>query len=79
MNPTELIMGAISGGFLQWLISTKVMPKKEKRDADALFIDTLLVRVNTLETRLDNQAEIIKDLIIENERLKAEIKHLKEK
>lgn len=77
MNWFELISGIVSGGLLQHLISTKVMPKKEKKEADALFIDTLLKRVSILEARIDNQTVLIKEMIAENERLKMEIKFLR--
>jgi len=79
MNWFEIIAGLLGGGTLQYLISSKLMPKKEKKEADALFIDTLLNRINVLEARIDNQTIIIKELIAENERLKAEVKYLKEK
>lgn len=77
MNWFEIISGVISGGLLQYLISSKIMPKKEKKEADQVFIDTLLRRIDILEARIDNQSIMIKEMIAENERLKMEIKYLK--
>ena len=79
MSWIEILAGVISGGTLQYVVSTKVMPKKEKKDADAYFIDTLIKRIDVLETRVDNQTAIIKDLIKENESLKSEIRYLQSK
>jgi hypothetical protein len=45
MNWFEIITGIVSGGTLQYLISSKLMPKKDKKEADAVFIDTLMKRI----------------------------------
>jgi predicted RNase H-like nuclease (RuvC/YqgF family) len=79
MHWGEIVVAIISGGTLQYVISTKLMPKREKREADAIFIDTLMKRIDVLESRVDTQTLLIKELIGENERLKVEIKYLKEK
>lgn len=47
------IIGAISGGFGWNLISTKIMPKKEQKESEQNFIETLLDRIKNLEGRLD--------------------------
>ena len=79
MSWIEIIGGVVSGGTLQYIISSKLMPKKDKRDADALFIDTLMKRIDVLEGRIDGQTILIKEILVENERLKIELKYLKEK
>ncbi len=79
MNWFEIITGIVSGGTLQYLISSKLMPKKDKKEADAVFIDTLMKRIDVLEARIDQQTIMIKEILVENERLKAELKYLREK
>ncbi len=79
MNWIEIIAGIVSGGTLQYIISSRLMPKKEKKEADAIFIETLMKRIDVLEARIDNQTIIIKDLIRENEAHKAEIKYIRQK
>jgi hypothetical protein len=79
MNWFEIITGIVSGGTLQYLISSRLMPKKDKKEADAIFIDTLMKRIDVLEARIDNQTVMIKEILVENERLKVELKYLKEK
>jgi hypothetical protein len=77
MNFIELIAGIVSGGTAQYLISSKFITKKEKRDADEKFIEQLLERVQLLEGRLDEQTKIIKDLLVENAQMKAELEFIK--
>jgi len=79
MNWFEIITGIISGGTLQYLISSRLMPKKDKKEADAVFIDTLMKRIDVLEARIDQQTIMIKEILVENERLKIELKYLREK
>lgn len=79
MNWLDILLAVVSGGTLQYIISSRLMPKKDKREADAHFIDTLLKRIDLLETKVDNQTIVIKDLIRENEAFKAEIKYLTQK
>jgi regulator of replication initiation timing len=59
------------------MVSTKLMPKKEKKEADAVFIDTLMDRISVLEGRIDQQTIAIKELVKENERLKVELEYIK--
>jgi hypothetical protein len=77
MNWMEIIAGIIGGGTGQYLISTKLMPKREKKEADGEFIDKLMDRINILEARIDNQTVIIKELLTENATMKAELSYLR--
>jgi predicted nuclease with TOPRIM domain len=70
------ILSVIGGGFGWQILSTFVMPKKEKRDADQNFIDTLLDRITHLEARLDEQSKQIQIIIQENASLKIEMNYL---
>jgi predicted RNase H-like nuclease (RuvC/YqgF family) len=77
MNWIEIVGGLVSGGVLQHIVSSKMMPKKEKKEADAEFIDKLMERINILEARIDNQTVMIKELLVENSRMKAELEYLR--
>jgi len=76
-NWMELIAGLVGGGTGQYLISSKLMPKREKREADEKFIEQLMERVQMLEARLDEQTRIIKELLVENAQMKAELEFIK--
>lgn len=71
------LIGVFGGSLGQYIISTKLIPKKEKKEADQVFIDTLMDRITVLEGRIDQQTIVIKDLIKENAELKAELEYLK--
>jgi hypothetical protein len=77
MNWLELISGLIGGSTAQYLVSSKFITKKEKRDADEKFIEQLLERVQLLELRLEENTKVVKDLLVENARMKAELEFLK--
>lgn len=69
-----LVLGGATG---QFLLSTLLMPKKDKREADQHFIDTLIQRVSNLEGRLDEQSKQLTCVMEENARLKIELEYLK--
>jgi hypothetical protein len=71
------ILSMFGGGLGQYIISSKLIPKREEREADKILIDTLMDRINILEGRIDQQTIVIKDLIKENAELKAELDYLK--
>jgi hypothetical protein len=71
------ILSLIGGGFGQWILSTKIMPKKEKKEFDQQFIETLMERVNILEGRLLEQSAQLTCVMEENARLKVEMEYLK--
>lgn len=77
---TEVIVGivaALGGGLGQYIFSSFVMPKKEVKEADKAFIDTLIQRVSFLEGKLDVLTVQINELIKENAILKVELEHLR--
>jgi TolA-binding protein len=73
----EIILAVSGGGFFQWIISTKLMPKKEVREADKVFIDQLLERVSYLEGKIDTLSGQLIEVVKENEKLKVELEHLR--
>jgi TolA-binding protein len=74
----EIMVALGGGGFMQWIISTKLMPKKEVREADKIFIDQLLERVSYLEGKIDTLSAQLIEIVKENEQLKVELKHLRD-
>ena len=76
----ELIIALIglgSGATGQYIISTFKMPKKEEKDADKQFIDTLIQRISHLEGRMDEQSKQLTCVMQENAMLKVELEYLK--
>lgn len=71
------LIGLLGGSAAQHLISTKFMAKKEKRDADQEFIDTLLQRIYNLEGRLDELSKQLTSVMTENAMLKVELDYIK--
>jgi hypothetical protein len=69
-----LIVGGATG---QFLLSTVLIPKKDKKEADQTFIDTLIQRVSNLEGRLDEQSKQLTTVMEENARLKVEMEYLR--
>jgi predicted RNase H-like nuclease (RuvC/YqgF family) len=80
MNMNEIIIaliGLAGGGLGQYIISGKLMPKKERKEADQQFIETLLQRISNLEGRLDEQSKQLTMVMEENARLKVEMEYLR--
>lgn len=71
------LIGLVSGATGQYIISTFKMPKKEEKDADKQFIDTLIERVSHLEGRLDEVSKQLTNVMTENAMLKVEMDFLK--
>lgn len=71
------ILSIIGGATGQYLLSTFIMPKKEKRDADQEFIDTLIQRVSHLEGRTDELSKQLTNVMTENAMLKVELDYMK--
>lgn len=71
------LIGLVSGATGQYIISTFKMPKKEEKDADKQFIDTLIQRVSHLEGRLDEVSKQLTTVMTENAMLKEDIKFLR--
>ncbi len=69
-----MVVGGATG---QYIISTIKMPKKDQKEADKQFIDTLIQRVSNLEGRLDEQSKQLTSVMEENARLKIELEYLK--
>lgn len=67
----------LGGATAQYVISTFKMPKKEEKDADKQFIDTLIQRVSHLEGRLDEVSKQLTTVMTENAMLKVEMEFLK--
>lgn len=71
------LIGLVSGVTGQYIISTFKMPKKEEKDADKQFIDTLIQRVSHLEGRLHQVSKQLTTVMTENAMLKVEMEFLK--
>jgi predicted RNase H-like nuclease (RuvC/YqgF family) len=71
------IISAISGGFGWQIISAFVLPKKDEKEADKAFIDTLIQRITMLEGRLEEQSKQLTSVMEENARLKVEMEYLR--
>jgi predicted RNase H-like nuclease (RuvC/YqgF family) len=71
------IISLIGGGLGQWILSTFLLPKKDKKEADQQFIETLIQRVSTLEGRIEEQSKQLTTVMEENARLKVEMEYLK--
>lgn len=69
-----MVVGGATG---QYIISTIKMPKKDQKEADQQFIDTLIQRISNLEGRLDEQSKQLTCVMEENARLKIELEYLK--
>lgn len=72
------VIGLLGGGTLQYLISTKFMPKKDEKESDAHFIDTLIQRVTLLEGRIEQLSAQISSLMASNATLSVELNYIKE-
>jgi hypothetical protein len=80
MDINQIIIALISlfsGGLGQYMISTKLMPKKEQKDADQNFINTLIQRVSLLEGRIEEQSAQIANLMASNATLLVELNYMK--
>jgi len=74
----EIIINAlllISGATGQYIVSAFLIPKKEKKEAEAGFIDTLLERVSFLEGKIDVMSLQLNEIMRENERLKIQLEY----
>jgi hypothetical protein len=71
------LISAVSGGLGWNIISTLVMPKKDEKEADKLFIDQLMSRMTTLEGRIEEQSKQLTTVMEENARLKVEMEYLR--
>ena len=69
-----LIVGGATG---QFILSSFLIPKKEKREADQQFIDTLMTRIANLEGRMDEQSKQLTNVMTENAMLKVELDYLR--
>lgn len=80
MDLTQIIIAIISligGGFGWQIVSTFLMPKKDEKEADKAFIDTLIQRVAHLEGRMDEQSKQLTQVMTENAMLKVELDFLR--
>jgi hypothetical protein len=71
------LISAVSGGFGWNIISTLVMPKKDEKEADKLFIDQLMTRMTHLEGRAEEMSKQLTSVMEENARLKVEMEYLR--
>lgn len=69
-----LVIGGATG---QFIISTFKMPKKDQKEADQQFIETLIQRVSNLEGRIEEQSKQLTSVMEENARLKVEMEYLR--
>lgn len=74
---TIAIISLLGGGVIWNIYSTIKMPKKEEREADQQFIQTLLDRVNKLEARIEEQSKQISNLMASNATLSVELNYIK--
>lgn len=76
----ELIIAIIAflgGSVGQYIISSFLMPKKDQKEADQTFIETLIQRISSLEGRIEEQSKQLTTVMEENARLKVEMEYLK--
>lgn len=71
------ILLIISGATGQYFLSAFIMPKKDQKDADKQFIDTLIQRVTILEGRIEEQSKQLTNVMTENAMLKVELGYLR--
>ena len=71
-----LVIGGATG---QFILSAFIIPKKDKRESDQQFIDTLIERIGHLEGKIDILSTQLNEVMRENERLKVEMSHLTKK
>ena len=70
-----LIIGGATG---QFILSAFILPKKDKKDADAQFIETLISRVGLLEGRIEEQSKQIQNLMASNATLSVELNFIRQ-
>lgn len=71
------ILLVISGATGQYIISAFLIPRKDEKEADKAFIDTLLLRIANLEGRMDEQSKQLTTVMTENAMLKVELDYLR--
>jgi regulator of replication initiation timing len=69
-----MVVGGATG---QYFLSTIKMPKKDQKDADQHFIETLIQRISNLEGRIEEQSKQLTSVMEENARLKVEMEYLR--
>lgn len=69
-----LVIGGATG---QFLLSAFVIPKKDQKDQEQAFIETLIERVSSLEGRITEQSVQLTIVMEENARLKVEMEYLR--
>lgn len=69
-----MVIGGATG---QYIISTLKMPKKDQKESEQQFIDTLLQRVSILEGRIEEQSKQLTCVMQENAMLKVELEYLR--
>jgi hypothetical protein len=78
MNEIMLnILLILSGATGQYVLSAFLIPKKDQRDADKQFIDTLIQRIGMLEGSVDLMSKQITTIMTENATLKVEMDYLR--
>lgn len=70
-----LIIGGATG---QFILSAFILPKKDKKDADAQFIETLISRVTLLEGRIEEQSKQVSNLMASNATLSVELNFIRQ-
>lgn len=71
------IFSFLGGSVGQYIVSSFLLPKKDKKEADQQFIDTLIQRITLLEGRLEEQSKQLTTVMEENARLKVEMEYLR--
>jgi hypothetical protein len=69
-----LIVGGATG---QFILSSFLIPKKDRKDQEQSFITTLIDRVSALEGRITEQSAQLTLVMEENARLKVEMEYLR--